>query len=260
MKFKMLILIVLLLFAITPAFAQDDDTLNTVAFNGFSFSFDDAVATNVNITQYAGDPADSPFVPDPAHTQFLLYSASATPTPAPESLFDRLGGVRVYHVADVQGSEAREAELVRLQSLLSTRPDLSANMVSDTASNVTLPFLPVVAAGQLLRARAQYVETEQVTGISYLTVITEVAEPFDAGDVIYTFQGLSADGEYYISAVFHVNPSALPAELQAFDPTTFDMNAYATDIIAQLNAAAPEDFSPSLTNIDAIVQSFSFAQ
>jgi hypothetical protein len=259
MKLKALILVLLLAFAVTPAFAQDD-TVNTVAFNGFSFSFDDAVATNVNITQYAGDPADSPFVPDPAHTQFLLYSATATPTPAPESLFDGLGGVRVYRVADVQGNEAREAQLVQLQSLLSARPDLTANMVADTASSVTLPFLPVVAAGQIIRARAEYVETEQVSGISYLTVITEVAEPFDASDVIYTFQGVSADGEYYISAVFHINPSALPAELEAVDMATFDMNAYGSDIIAQLNAAAPEDFNPSLTDINAIVQSFSFAQ
>jgi hypothetical protein len=51
-----------------------------------------------------------------------------------------------------------------------------------------------------------------------------------------------------------------PAEYPVVDLTTFDMVAYANDSIAQLNAAVPEDVTPSLTSVDAVFASFAFAQ
>ncbi|MFN8374375.1 MAG: hypothetical protein U0694_16050 [Anaerolineae bacterium] len=254
MKFKSLIVVLLVAFAVFPVLAQEDTT-NSVSFNGFSMSFDSSLASSVNISQMPGDPIDSPFVPEVAHTQFLFYNEY----PAPESFLDANGAVRVYRTADLAGNESRESQLVNLQALLSQRADLTPNMVMDAGAMNALPFLPVFPAGQIIRARAQYVETAQVSGVAYLTVFREDTGPFIASEILYTFQGLSADGSYYISAIFHANPAMLPTEYPVIDPTTFDMTAYGNDIIAQLNAAAPEDFSPSLTTLDTVIQSFSFA-
>lgn len=257
MKLKALILALLFALSVLPAFAQDDTTTtNTVAFNGFSFSYDSTIASNVNITQVAGDPLDSPFPPEAAHTQFLLY----TGYPAPESFLDAVGGIRIYRTADLLGNEARESQLIQLQSLLSQRPDLAEYMNSDTSALGTLPFFPIFPAGQILRARAQYIENDSVSGIAYLVVYSEAPGTLIGSDILYTFQGVSNDGEYYVSAIFHAAPSILPAEYEAIDPATFDMNAYVTDLIVELNAATPEDFAPSLTALDATIQSFTFEQ
>jgi hypothetical protein len=158
------------------------------------------------------------------------------------------------------GNEARESQIIQMQSLLDQRPDLASYMTMDSTILNALPFLPVFPAAQVIRARAQYVETDAVMGISYITVYRQDIGPFIASEFMYTFQGMSKDGMYYISAMFPVEPSMFPAEYPVVDLTTFDMVAYANDSIAQLNAAVPEDVTPSLTSVDAVFASFAFAQ
>jgi len=88
---------------------------HTVAFDGFSLAFDAALARNVNISQYAGDPADlGPGFAEPPHTQLTFYDAF----PVPESILDAVGGIRVYRTADFDGFAEHESRLAALQSLL----------------------------------------------------------------------------------------------------------------------------------------------
>ena len=60
-------LILMLIVGIFPVLAQDATTLNNVQFNGFGFSFDSALATDANISQYPGDSPDlqQPGGPEP---------------------------------------------------------------------------------------------------------------------------------------------------------------------------------------------------
>jgi heat shock protein HslJ len=258
MKFKFLILaLVVGLFAF-PALAQD--STNTVSFNGFSFSFDSSLATNVNITQYPGDAVDlqQPGGPEVRNTEFDLYNA----LPAP-STFDAPGAIRVYRTADFAGYADQTARFQQLQTLLTERPDLSTFMVTaneDMTANA-LPFLPVMPASQVIRARAQYIDSAFVQGISYVTVFRQDASPFTGGEFIYTFQGVSLDGAYYVSAIFRLNTAVFPAEIPGdFDMDTFmaTINDYFAQSVTQLNQATPQDFTPSLTTLDAMIQSFSF--
>ena len=113
-----------------------------------------------------------------------------------------------------------------------------------------LPFLPTIAAGQIISARVQYVGTPEVTGISYITAYQEVAEPLIQADFLYTFQGISVDGKYYVSAIFRVNPDIFPTEL----PTNFNYEVfldqlpdYLSENVAQLNNPQPQlSFRPSI--------------
>jgi heat shock protein HslJ len=262
MKVKWLLLVLLL--AAFPALAQDTATtssVNTVAFNGFSFSLPSAVATNVNISQFPGDPTtlEQPGGPEVRHTQFLLYNNS----PSPESIFDGAGGIRVYDTADFAGYTLAEQEFQNLQTLLAQRPDLAQHMVvNEDGTGSTLPFLPVFPAAQVIRARANYVTTPSLQGISYVTVYRQDVSPFISSEFLYTFQGISADGSRYVSAIFKLNTALFPAEIPPdFDFETFNaqFNQYLTDSIATLNNATPEDFTPSLATLDSIIQSFTLA-
>jgi hypothetical protein len=75
--------------------------------------------------------------------------------------------------------------------------------------------------------------------------------------LFYTFQGLTRDGAYYISAQFPIRTAALPDE-----PDIEDWNAFAAgyqDYLAQavdeLNSLPSDAFEPSLEPVDGVIQS-----
>jgi hypothetical protein len=262
MKTRSLLLVLLsLLLAAMPAAAQGGIT-HTIAFDGFSFSLDSALAANINVVPYPGDPLDleQPGGPEPAHTRFLLYNAF----PAPENQWDALGGVRVYRTADIADYEFSAAQLTQLQALLAQRPDLAPYMTTSAAGagNTALPALPVVNAAQVIRAQARYVDLPGLSGIRYLSTYGQAPMPITSGAILYQFEGLSADGQSYVSVQFTLQTPLFPAEI----PADFDFEAfmagfidYLAQSVATLNAAAPGDFTPTLDQLDALVASMTFA-
>lgn len=239
-----------------PAGAQDNVT-HTINFDEFSFTFDTAIAENVDITQYAGDPAENGAgFAEVKHTQFRLYSG----VPASESMLDAAGGIRLYATADFAPYEADQRRLEQLQQLLADKPELADYMQvnAEDGSDHTLPFIPVFPAGQIIRAQAEYLDTPSFQGIRYVTIYRQDVSPFLAHEFLYTYQGLSADGSTYVSAVFTLNTSLFPAEIgNDFNYDTFlgKYNEYMTDAIQKLNDAKPEDITPSLAGLDAVVTS-----
>ena len=248
MKSLIFLSALILVLTVTPITAQEQ-VPNTVSFNGFSFSFDSEIATRVNITQYLTEPADV-FPPHGLHTHFVIYGEQ----PPDASIV----GIRVYAMNDLATHEHTQAQVSQLQAMLAEQRDL-ATYTAGTEN--PLPFLPVVAAGQIIRARAHYVVTSDVTGISYITAYQQGPQPFLQQDFLYTFQGVSADGEYYISAVFRVNPEVFPTEMRTdFVYKTFldELPDYLSESTTQLNEAQPSDFAPSLDMLDAVIQSIRF--
>ena len=260
MRVKAILIGLALLLAVTPALAQDSST-HTVAFDGFRFNFDEALAAHVNITQYAGDPASiGPGFAEPPYTQFALYNQF----PVPESLLETVGSVRVYRLADLAGYDEDLRQVEQLRTLLAERPDLTPHMVArDSASENALPFLPVFPAGQIVRARAHYLDAPAVSGISFVTVYSQAVEPLLADEFLWTFQGLSGNGEYYVMALFPLHVGLFPQEVGPdYDPDALitRLVEYLNESIATLNSAAPSDFSPSLDRLDALVSTFAFGE
>jgi len=262
MKLKLLVLIVILTLGVSPVLAQDEGGTHTVAFDGVSFTYDTSLAANVNIVPFGGDPVDleAPGGPQAPYTEYVLYNGQ----PAPEGSWDAVGSVRVYRTADFAGYSEHEERFGELQSMLDRLPCLAGRMVGPGNLNeVTLPLLPVLPAGQIVRARAEYVDTGSLSGIRFLTAYGQDMSPMLHDSIFYTFQGISADGAYYVSIIVWLDSSMLPAEVGAdFDWDAFyaEPAPYFTDLIATLNAAAPDAFTPSLATLDAMVQSVSFGE
>lgn len=259
MKFRYLLLTVLLAMTalvVLPAAAQTPTTA-TVGYNGFSFTYDTTVASHVDIDPYAGDPPDAAGMAEVKHVQFTVSDSDTAP-----SLFDAAIGIRVYTAADFAMYQAYQQQYDTLQGLVGQQLDLTPFMtMSDNLSENTLPFVPVVAAGQAIRARVQYVETASVRGISYLTMYRQDMAPFLGNEFFYTFQGVSMDGSQYVTAIVKLNTALFPAETPAdFNMETFQTGYvdYVNQSIGTLNSAQPTDFTPSLATADALVQSFSF--
>src|SRR5690606_9659844 len=106
---------------------------------------------------------------------------------------------------------------------------------------------------QVIRAHAQYLDTGSLSGVSYITVYRQDVSPFVSNEFFYTFQGVSADGLFYVSARMPLTVSDFPSQIPAdFDMDEFaaGFNDYLTESVTTLNAAAPEAFSPALGNLD----------
>ncbi|MBE0690609.1 MAG: META domain-containing protein, partial [Anaerolineae bacterium] len=244
----------MLLVAALPVLAQGET--HSVAFNGMGFQFPNALATSVNISQRPGDPVDLgvPGGPQAPYTEFVLYNEM----PAPESIFEG-GGIRLYRVADLANYPEYQRQADVLSGLIGGQADLSPYMIANNSDGTNkLSFLPVVPAGQVIRARARYVGNESFRGIAYLTTFRQDVSPFVGTEFLYTVQGVSTDGNYYVSAIFPVTtalfPDSVPGDLD-YDAFVATLDQYTNDSITTLNAAAPADFTPTLDMLDAVVSS-----
>lgn len=256
MKRKLLVFALLALLVL-PVMAQDS-AAHFVNFDGFGFNFDSSIATNVNIVQAPGDPLNSTdiSIPHPSRIRFTLYNDTSPPD------FGAPGEIHVFRTTDFETYDFALEQLQQLQILLADRSDLTPFMqFSGGTPEGALPYLPMQNANQVIRPRAQYVDTDTVSGISYLTVFRQDVSPFVGNEFLYTFQGLSANGEYYVAASFRLATSLFPTEIPAdFDWDAFnaEFEQYLSESVTTLNDASPDDFTPSLTTLDAVIQSFTF--
>jgi hypothetical protein len=128
-------------------------------------------------------------------------------------------------------------------------------MYSDEQS---LPFLPWLNAKQTFCAQPKIVDFHSGKGLRYLAYYAQAPELALDRQVFYTFQGLSSDGKFYISASFPVATGIfpnLPPEGPFFpDPAFLETMK---EQVSQLNSQAANRFDPSLSTLDALVSSIS---
>lgn len=246
-----------LLLAATPVLAQDETT--HVAYGPIGFDVPAALGVSVNLASVPETAPDDPAVyPYPPRLMATVYGEREVGKRAPQ-----VGGgstvITVFRVADAEGKPAVATQVAALQAILETRPDLAASTTNDP-----LPFLPVTVAYQQLRARPAYVDTPFVSGISYLTAFEQAGEggpldsfPLTSTSLLATFQGLSTDGEWYVSVVQDLETSLLPDEPSPRDIRSAgrDWDGYLADTVASIQAGSPSDFTPSLDAVDALVSS-----
>jgi len=141
--------------------------------------------------------------------------------------------------------------------------DLRAVLANPAAAYESLPLLPPWNAAQLIHVQVQAIQFKNGSGIRYLTQYAQSASPINNRDLFYTFQGLTNDGQYYISLVLPVSHPSLPATFEEFMAGK-DYNAFAGEYVSylsqvtiDLNALAPESFTPSLPDLDAMLATLS---
>ena len=125
-----------------------------------------------------------------------------------------------------------------------------------------LPFLPWINARQTFCAQPRLVEFRSGTGIRYLSHYAQGPGPVVDYQVFYTFQGLTHDRQFYISALFPVQTGIFPTEPPAcprcgdadYDPFAEWMAALSEQLTG-LNAQPEAEFGPALSVLDELVGS-----
>jgi hypothetical protein len=123
-----------------------------------------------------------------------------------------------------------------------------------------LPFLPMWNAAQVYVASPQILAFQSGRGARYLSCYAQAIVPVGNGCIFYTYQGLTADGNYYLSVVMPIRLDTLdlPEYKDKFDYATMDgpkYEAYLKEMLNVITAAKPEEFSPSMSELDALVKS-----
>ncbi len=186
----------------------------------------------------------------PAHTAFS-FSGYALPATFHEAR------IRVYAVSDFPAGSGMANTAAALRTLLDGG-QLPA--VGGGFEGPGLPFLPPFNAGQLLRTQLAFVEFQNGRGLRFLTEYAQYYAPINNTDLFYTFQGLTADGRYYVAAIFPVSHPSLPPDASTIPGGNADAFAntyetYANDMALQLAGYGAAEFTPSLALLDALIAS-----
>lgn len=194
------------------------------------------------------------FLLQPAHTVVYLLGY-------PESENHRKPQITIYPVeAYEQLNLVAEKESEHLRALLAAWPHPEPMPGEDR-----FPHLPERNAAQILHARAERVSFAGGEGIRYLTQYVQDYSPVVSNSIFYTFQGLTHDGRFYISAVLPVSSGSLPqdipeAQSQGFDSFTYSFDRigyeqYLAEQQVRINSLEDAAFMPDLALLDALVQS-----
>jgi hypothetical protein len=122
-----------------------------------------------------------------------------------------------------------------------------------------LPFMPLFNAAQLMHAQVSYLDFKNGKGVRFLTQFDQAPLPINNHELIYTYQGLTNDGSYYVAAVLPVNLASLPADgkVTGQEPPEFssDFPKYLENVVSTLDQQPASAFTPDLSKLDALVQS-----
>jgi hypothetical protein len=222
-------------------------TGDSVSYEGVSFTLDPSVASGASGQVVPENPssADGPYWD--VNPQYVKISLNGYPLTG--TFWSPV--IAVYPVADYRRLSPPADQMIdELEAFLAEKPEQTDQ----------IPFLRVVNAGQVFHSNVQYLDFQNGNGVRFLTLYAQYPAPVNNHDLFYTFQGLTADGNYVISIILPANhPSLLASadELSSdeFDAIVKDYDNYRAEIAATLSAQPASSFTPDLAKLDALVTS-----
>ena len=159
----------------------------------------------------------------------------------------------------VELSTAAFESMHRLRNVMNPGASITADQ---------LPTVPFFNAAQVFASNIQAVSFKNGSGIRFLTEYAQYFAPVNNNELIYHFQGFTNDGEYYIIAIFPITVPVLAETSDAaavipqggiaypdINNSNANFQGYYASITDLLNATSPEAFTPSISQLDALIQS-----
>jgi len=241
---------------------------------GVALSYAESLAASATIQQVEAAPMSQDRMYVEAHPAYISVAFGGIPTQRAYRLTHPISQpqVMIFRTADFasygpDSSNGFPAQQSKLAVLLKDGIDPRYCTTPPRSVEDHLPYLPWTNAAQAFCAQLKTLEFgpadgpshSRGSGIRYLTTYAQGINVVLEGEVFYTFQGLTNDGQYYISMVYPVEtgvfeataPSA--AELKAL---TLDgiRNQLAGQIVT-LNGMNAQNFTPPLDKLDAVIES-----
>lgn len=258
----------------SPEPVSELKTINWTEFGReISIAYDPSLAAQVEALTVPAVPVDDQMLfsaAQPAFAQFRFVEyQNGRPFELPVYPFE--AQVRVFQTAHFPGfgddsPQGFVAQQQNLIALLENGLD-PARCAEPLFDDPGLPFLPWVNMKQVFCAQPQIVEFAGGRGIRYLTYYSQGPNPVLDYQVFYTFQGITEDGQFYISALLPVETGIFPNAVsacgecnEAKSNPVAELNADLIKQLDELNAQPPAAFSPLLTLLDEMIRSIQIAQ
>ncbi len=135
-----------------------------------------------------------------------------------------------------------------------------------------LPTVPFLNSAQIIASRVQPLTFQSGRGMRMVSWSSQGLEPVTNQDLFYHFEGLTNDGQYYIVAILPVTAPILQADgapgaiipaggvpmpdLKSANP---DMKGYYANVQQALDGLQNEAFTPSISQLDLLIQSMQVA-
>ncbi len=228
------------------------DTGGVVTFNNVSFTLPLGVANDAKSEMVSAvtDANASPWWEiAPAHLKFTLTGYQLQ-----DKFFEPQ--ILVYPTdAYAQLNSTAADQIQKVKAVLAGSP-LSGDAV---------PNVPIFNAAQLIVSEMQLINFKSGRGIRLLTQYDQYPAPINNHELFYHFQGLTNDGKYYMIAILPITSSILaenetpaapiPVGGVAIPTATGPDQAYYDAVTKALDAMYQDSFNPSLTQLDALIQS-----
>ncbi len=156
--------------------------------------------------------------------------------------------IKIYPVDEFRDINSGVSDrLDNLQLVLANKP----------ADGESAPVLDVFNAGQMYKSNVKYLQFQNGEGVRFLTQYGQALSPLGWPMMFYTFQGLTDDGKYVISAMLPATHPSLPnPDLVPMDQAFMDnWENYVTDTEALLNVELDNTFMPPLALLDDLFES-----
>jgi len=135
-----------------------------------------------------------------------------------------------------------------------------------------LPAVPFFNAQPVFASNIQTLSFQNGGGVRFLTEYGQFNAPVNNHELFYQFQGVTRDGAYYIIAILPITApalaetsdaaAALPSGGIAYPDVTdpnADWQGYYTAVTDLLNDTSPDTFTPSINQLDLLIESMQVA-
>jgi hypothetical protein len=132
---------------------------------------------------------------------------------------------------------------------------------SGTWSSGELPFLPAIPQMQTFYSHETGMSFNGGRGVRFITEYSEFTNPINNKSTIYTFQGLTDDGMYWVAVTLPISSPILPADYDILpegyteESLIQNYDSYVSDVKEALEAQAPGLFYPPINVLDSLVES-----
>jgi hypothetical protein len=288
-----LIATVVNLVAFSAGYIQPNQTNNTaqsskdVDYRGVSLQFDQALAREIKAETVPASLSGKPSDLWPEHVAFSL-AGYPRPHALPDDFQIRVFSIKHFREAVETGyREYAQTAIVRpgdswtndfdeevrvLKALLAAKPAPTTvqNFLKRTRKkgdfNKGMPFLPMWEAQQAFISNVKYVNFRNGKGVFFLTQWDIETSQIANDGLEYAFQGITADGKYYVYAEFSVSAPKLPS---GTEPTVIAWNEknyllprqskkyqdYVRPVVSQLQALRGDEFKPKLELLEQLISS-----
>jgi hypothetical protein len=249
-----IVLLSLVLASFGPPARAQTGTKRQVSYQGVSFTYDTSLAAQLfprTLPVRVAEPNESLWS---AHPELILFDFTGSGLGLDLNPLILIFPVRESYSsldpddpADPWGIKGST-----LPTLIAQKPDLHSPNIQRT-----LPYLPPINAAVIPIAKMSYLNFRNGSGIRYIAHITQEPSLPSKGLTVYTFQGLTADGKYYVAAKFPAFPSTPPPTPTPDISRDFgeDHQSRLQFVREQFDRIDNSAYNPDLNKLDEMIQS-----